>query len=147
MPRVIVHHEILQTGLQHHAVFVELNARGVVDDARHVTMLDLALASHFDGRPAVGSAYDRSAHAGHRRFHGHLGERFRFAHRAQDGVGNRALVGDPALDPALRFCLSKADHAQTRMFQDADRKARIVASGVQADCVNRFPLHFLIPWW
>jgi len=44
---VVVDDEILQAGLQHHAIFVKLHSRGVLDHPRHIAMLDLPPATHF----------------------------------------------------------------------------------------------------
>ena len=135
VPGVIVHHEILQTGLQHHAIFVKLHPRGVLDHALHIAMLDLPLAPYFDGRPAVGAADGRPAHARHRHFHRRLSHPFRFAHRAQNRFRRRSLVGDPALHPAFRFGVRESDQPQPPRLQHTDREPGTKAPGVQPNCV------------
>ena len=87
MAGMIVHHEVLQASLQHHAILVKLHMRSVLDRAANVAMLDLPLASDFDRRAAVGAANRRAAEARHRRFDRDLRRRFRLAHRLQNRFG------------------------------------------------------------
>ncbi len=94
MPRMIVHHEILQTPLQQHAVFVKLYTGSVLDHALDVAMLDLAPASDLDRGATVGSAHRWSAHPRYRRLDRHLSSRLGFPDGAQDRIGGGALVGN-----------------------------------------------------
>ena len=146
MPGVIVHHEILQTGLQHHAVFMKLHTRGALDRARHIAMLDLTLAPHFDGRTAVGPPYGRPAHARDRRFRDRLRLQLRFAHRPQNRFRRRSLVRYPALHPAFRFGFPESDQPQTRRLQNTHHEPGVETSGVQPRRVIRFLFHPFIPW-
>ena len=143
MAGVIVHHEILREELQHHAVFHQLHARGAVDHAVHVALLDLPHVAEFEDAAAVGAAHRGAAHADHRRFHRRRRRCFGLAQRrATCDSADGLLVGDPALHPALRLDGARAQKADAAVLQ---RRRSPAASG---GCRRRVPLRKLVslPW-
>ena len=142
MAGMIVHHEILREELQHHAVFLQLHARGALDHALHVALLESPARTQVPARRGrwrrarSGRPCRRPPIPPRRR-----GRRFGFAQRRQDGFGDRLLIGDPAFDPALRFHRARPDQADAAVLQNADHQPRLAAARVESYCVNRFYCH------
>ena len=133
--RMIVHHEILRKHLQDHAVFLQLHARGAVHHAVHVALLDFANVPQFHHAAAIGAAHasgppmpttadstETPATASASR------------KRGQDRVRHGLLVGDPALDPALR------DSAVAHPRKRRRRSSRAQITSALCGCPRRVQL-------
>ena len=141
MARMIVHHEILREQLQHHAVFLQLHARGAVHHAVDVALLDFAhvpssttprlLAPRTVGPPIPTTADSTETPAS--------ASASRSA--ARIALRDRPLVGDPALHPTLRFSGRASQEAQAAVLEHADHQPRAAAAHIETHCVNRLCCH------
>ena len=148
MAGMIVHHEILREQLQHHAVFLQLHARGAVHHAVHVALLDLAHVPEFDDAAAVGAAHRGAAHPDDRRFHRDAARPP--PPRAAPRESNRPPRVWSAIRPFSQPCdrhRAASQKAHAAVFQHADHHPRLAAARVQSTAYNRFLLPFraLIP--
>ena len=140
MAGVVVHHEILREQLQHHAVFAELDAqarsiarftsRCSISRGRPSSMRPRLLAPRTVVPPIPTTAASIEICA----------RRFRLAQHLEHALGDRVLIGDPALHPAARFALAVPQEPQPLVLDQAHHAARAAAAGVEPTAGNALSL-------